>query len=251
MDTKTQAFYDNFWPRYVPHYEETRKYVLGSITPRRFNRALDAGCGHGLCSVALSEVAQEVLAVDISAACLDTARTQARKLQRTNITFLQEDLQELTCPDESFDLVWCWGVAMMAPDPQRVMRHLFRVTQRNGELYLGLYLKTWASPIHQALRTFCRTCMNSPRKKKWVLDFFAGLTRLLIRVRGKENNTRADNVSIQAQVEDWFYPPYKTFYTVDEIIDLMKDHGFAAECVQRQVGRFKSSTIFVVRGVRK
>lgn len=248
---RTQDFYDEFWPKNVPHIEETRKYMLDLITGRTYKHALDGGCGHGICSVVLSEIAEKVTAVDVSPNCVACAKAQAERFGRTNIRHSVQDLQELAEADKQFDLVWCWGVAMMAPDPIGVMNHLMRVTAPGGEVYLGLYLKTWLSPVHQFVRWFCRTFMGSGVRKKIVLDGFAWLTKAICAVRGTEINVRADNVSIQAQVDDWYYPPYKTFYSIEEIIALFEKNGFEAKCVQDRVGRMKSATIFVIRGVKK
>jgi len=248
---RTQDFYDDFWPKNIPHYEETKKYMLDTLSGRSYLHALDAGCGHGICSVVLSELSEQVLAVDVSQQCVNTAKKQATAFQRTNIEFSVQDLQDLKAPDAQFDLVWCWGVAMMAPDPMKVMHNLFRVTRPGGELYLGLYLKTWLSPVHQWVRYFCRIFMNTPTRKKWVLDGFAWLTKTLVKLQGQEINLRADNVSIQAQVDDWYYPPYKTFYSIKEIIDLFQNNGFEAQCIQDRLGRMRSATIFVVKGIKK
>lgn len=251
MDLETKRFYDRYWPRNVPIYEETRRYVLDTVSERNVEHALDAGCGPGLCSVALSEIAGRVTAVDVSTDSLDTAREQARKHSRDNIEFLHEDLQSLSLPDEAYDLVWCWGVAMMAPDPMRVMRHLMRVTRPGGVLYLGLYLRTWLSPVHQGVRHFCRAFLDGPRRRRFVGHFFAGLTRVVCFVRGEEINVRSDNATIQAQVEDWFYPPYKTFYSIKEIVELLERNGFEASCIQDRLARMKSATNFVVKGLKQ
>ena len=250
MDHETEEFYDQYWHRHVPILEETRRYVLGTVTERGLDAALDAGCGHGLCSIALTEVADHVVAVDLSSDSLATARAEARAHGSLDIEFLHQDLQNLDLPDDSYDLVWCWGVAMMAPEPHRVLEHLSRVTRTGGVLYLGIYLKSWLSPVHQLTRRFCRTFLGGPRRKLWVCNFFAGLTRLICWVRGEEINLRPDNQSIQAQVEDWFYPPFKTFFGIDEMTDLLGDLGFEAHCIQTRLGRMKSATIFVVKGVK-
>lgn len=247
MGTTTEEFYDEFWPKNVPYYKDTKKYMLETIQERSANNALDAGCGHGVCSVVLSEIADQVVAVDVSAACLDTASNISGKYNKENIVFEKQDLQELDLKGKQFDLVWCWGVAMMAPDPMKVMHNLMEATAPGGAIYLGLYLKTWLSPVHQAVRYFCRYFMNTPMRKKIVLNSFAGLTNLIVNIRGGEINLRPDNVSIQAQVDDWFYPPYKTFYTKKEIVALFQKNGFEADVIQDQVGRMKSATIFVVR----
>ena len=250
LDEQTRNFYDEFWPRNIPYYEETKKYMLATISERGVERALDAGCGHGVCSVVLSEIAREVTAVDLSPQSLATAREIAARFHRPNISFIHADLQYFTAP-LSYDLVWCWGVAMMAPEPMKVFHNVMAATKPGGTLYLGLYLKTWLSPVHQWTRHFCRGFMNTPTRKRLVLDFFAWLTRVLCRLKGKECNLRADNVSIQAQVDDWFYPPYKTLYTPEEIISLLAGQGFSASCIQSQVGRLKSATIFVIRAIKQ
>ncbi|HEX2852170.1 MAG TPA: class I SAM-dependent methyltransferase [Opitutaceae bacterium] len=250
-DNATAEFYDEFWPKNVPHYEETKKYMLATLSGRKYARALDAGCGHGLCAVVLSELADEVVAIDISPSCITTARQQANHRQRSNVRFSVQDLQKLSEPSQHFDLVWCWGVAMMAPEPMKVIHQLFRVTQPGGELYLSLYLKTWLSPVHELVRHFCRAFMNTPRRKKWVLLGFTKLTLAIVALRGSQTNARADNVSIQAQVDDWYYPPHKTFYSIEEIIALCEANGFEAQCIQDRVGRMRSATIFVIKAVKR
>ncbi|MCP9455885.1 MAG: class I SAM-dependent methyltransferase [Nitrospira sp.] len=250
IDYETQQFYDEYWPKYVPYYQQTREYMFRTIRERHTHVALDAGCGHGVCSVVLSEIADHVTAVDISQACLTTAQEVAGRHARNNIRFLNQDLQFLSLEDDQFDLVWCWGVAMMAPDPVKVIRNLVRVCKPNGVIYLGLYKKTWLSPIHELVRHFCRRYMATPHRKRFVMNFFAWLTVIASRLKGNVINLRPDNVSIQAQVEDWYYPPYKTFYSIKEAIAMLEMMGVRAECVQEQVGRMKSATIFVLRGVK-
>lgn len=250
MDLATKEFYDDFWPRFVPIYDETKKYMLETLTERQIGRALDAGCGHGICSVILSEMAEQVVSVDVSSDSLATARQQAQRFGRDNIAFHHQDLQELDPNLGPFDLVWCWGVAMMAPDPMRVMRNLMAVTKPGGTVYLGLYLKTWLSPVHEGVRHFCRAYMDTPYRRKLVGGFFTGLTKVACLLKGQEINRRADNVSIQAQVEDWYYPPYKTFYSIEEIVALFERNGFKADCIQDRLGRMKSATIFVIRATK-
>jgi len=213
--------------------------------------ALDAGCGHGICSLVLAEIADRVTAVDVSSRSLETAREQARNFGRPDITFIHQDLRELSLPGNQFDLVWCWGVATNTPDPIKVIENLCRVTKPGGVIYLGLYLKTWLSPVHDAVRYFCRTFMSGPFRKHLVCRFFSQLTKAICFVRGQDINLRADNVSIEAQVEDWYYVPFKGFFSIDEVIDILSRNAIQAECIQDRLGRMKSATIFVTRGVKR
>jgi ubiquinone/menaquinone biosynthesis C-methylase UbiE len=247
MEKTNKEFYDQFWPKNVPDFAETKKYMHHTIMEKSVQKALDAGCGHGICSLVLSELADSVTAVDVSSASLDVARGLAQTAERHNIIFSEQDLQFLDLPGNEFNLIWCWGVAMMAPDPMKVLDNLMRITAPGGSIYLGLYLKTWLSPIHQLVRHFCRRFMNTPRRKRFVMEFFTLSTKLIVAIRGYEINLRRDITSIQALVDDWYYPPFKTFYSKEEIIDLFQKNGFSAKVIQDQVGRMKSATIFVVR----
>ena len=43
MDLETKKFYDQYWPRHVPIFAETRKYMLDTISERDLDHALDPG----------------------------------------------------------------------------------------------------------------------------------------------------------------------------------------------------------------
>jgi len=252
FDKKTSQFYDQFWFRNVPKYDQTKSYMIETIGNKRYVNSLDAGCGHGICSVVLSEFSENVVAVDISPKCIETAKNQSQSFDKKNIEFYNQDLQFLNLQNKKFDLVWCWGVAMMAPKPLLVIDNLVNSLDENGELYLGLYLKTWLSPIHEFVRKFCVNFMDTPKRKKIVLNFFAFLTIFYSKLKGNKTvNLRDDNISIQTQVEDWFYPPYKTFYSINFITNYLNQKGLHATCIQDRVGRVKSATIFVIKAVRK
>ena len=250
-DFETSAFYDQFWHRNVPNYEETKNYMFNTITGRSYSKSLDAGCGHGICSVILSDISISVDAVDISPKCIETAKVQSQKFNRSNIIYHNQDLQVLDLQGKKFDLIWCWGVAMMAPKPLDIIDNLVESMENNSELYIGLYLKTWLSPIHELIRKLCVNYMNTPRRKKFVLDFFTLATKIVFALKFKKVNLRDDNISIQTQVEDWYYPPYKTFYSIDFIIEYLEKKGLIAKCIQDRVGRLKSATIFVIKAEKK
>jgi SAM-dependent methyltransferase len=95
------------WASASPRYRyQRRKYeVLASLLPRRrFGRALDLGCGPGLLSRHLSDVADSVVGVDIAPSAIEVARLS--NSDRENMVFEAHDLLELpTSFDASFDLV--------------------------------------------------------------------------------------------------------------------------------------------------
>jgi len=96
------------WASADPRYSYQRwKYqgVMAALPPgRRFARALDLGAGMGALSLALTEVADDVLGLDIAQSAVDQARR--RTGTQAGLRFVQGDLGALDpALDGCFDLV--------------------------------------------------------------------------------------------------------------------------------------------------
>jgi 2-polyprenyl-6-hydroxyphenyl methylase/3-demethylubiquinone-9 3-methyltransferase len=249
MDTetkRTKAFYDSFWPQNVPDYAKTREHVLETVPPGRYSRALDGGCGTGVCSLALAELADEVVAFDLSSGSLNTAEKLAREVGATNIEFKQGSLLDIPYPSQSFDLVFSWSVVDHTTNPTRALDELTRVLTPGGTFILAVYLKTPLTFVHEAIRYVCLRVPES--KRKVILQAFAQLTKLGERL-GRTNNVRDDNPRIEAQVEDWYFAPVKHYFTIEEMRALFAERGLNYEVLCEQTGRFRSSSAFIVKGV--
>ena len=191
----TKSFYDTYWPANVPDYAKTRNHVCDVVPAGHYERAFDGGCGTGVCSLALAEMADEVVAFDISSGSLRTAEGLARKLDKSNIQFKQGSLLNIPLPDNSFDLVWSWGVIHHTVNPVRALDELVRILEPGGTLVLAVYLKTNLTFAHETVR---RICLRLPKPaKKYVLKSFTGLTKLGERF-GYTTNVRDDNPLIES-----------------------------------------------------
>ena len=78
-------------------------------------------CGTGVCSLALSELADEVVGFDLSSGSLKTAEGLAQNLGITNIAFKQGSLLKIPFADNSFDLAFSWGVIHHTVNPVRAL----------------------------------------------------------------------------------------------------------------------------------
>lgn len=247
-EVETKRFYDTYWPVNVPDFKKTRDHVLSLLpSERTFRLALDAGCGTGVCSLALSERAEKVIAVDISTESLKTASTLAKQLKRKNIEFREANLLNLPFPNETFCLVFSWGVIHHTVDPLKALDELVRVLKRGGVLILAVYLRTRLTFIHEAIR---KLCLHSPVFMKRSFIRVVALFVLIAERLGKNTNVRPDNLFIESQVEDWFFVPEKHFFTIKEMEELFNKRGLSFELLCAQTGRFKSSSNFIVRGVK-
>jgi 2-polyprenyl-6-hydroxyphenyl methylase / 3-demethylubiquinone-9 3-methyltransferase len=244
----TKAFYDSYWPANVPDYTRTREHVRQIVPPGHYKRALDGGCGTGVCSLALAEMSDEVVAFDLSSGSLATAQRLAQTVGAKNIQFKQGSLLDIPVPSNNFDLVFSWGVIHHTVNPVRALDELVRVLQPGGTLVLAVYLKTPLTFVHEAIRF---VCLRIPRsKRKPIIRAFTRLTRLGEKL-GHNTNVRDDNPLIESQVEDWYFVPEKHFFTIEEMRRLFKERGLTYEVVCEQTGRFKSSSNFIIRGIRR
>lgn len=95
------------WASADPSFRyQRRKYeVLAQLLPdRRFARALDLGCGHGLLARHLASRAEHVLGVDLAQGAIDQARRMSAQI--ANLSFEQADVTDLPASmDGQFDLV--------------------------------------------------------------------------------------------------------------------------------------------------
>ena len=235
----TRAFYDTYWPRNVPDAARTAEHVRGIVPPGRFRRALDAGCGTGVCSLALAERSEYVLGLDLS---LGSLRTAAEVFGGT---LCNASLLDLPLRSDSFDLVFCWGVIHHTSDPARALDELVRVLEPGGMLILAVYLRTWLTPLHELARWVCVRLPGAWRPL--VVRGLASLVRARVRL-SPLTTTRDDNPLIESQVEDWFFVPDKHFFSVDQLAQLFAERGLTFELLDPHTGRFRSSSNFVARG---
>lgn len=243
---ETKEFYDSYWPANLPDFKKTREHVF-SLLPsgKNFQLALDGGCGTGVCSLALAERARKVVAVDISTGSLNTAASLAKQIRKENIEFRQASLLELPFDDETFDLVFSWGVIHHTVDPIKALDELTRVLKKGGILILAVYLKTNLTFLQEGIR---KICLSFPKFFKRPFIKSVALFVQIAERMGKDTNVRVDNPLIESQIEDWFFVPEKHFFAIEEMRELFTSKGLSFELLCAQTGRFKSSSNFIVRG---
>ncbi|MBI5788744.1 MAG: hypothetical protein HZA78_07820 [Candidatus Schekmanbacteria bacterium] len=56
---------------------------------------------------------------------------------------------------------------------------------------------------------------------------------------------------MESKIEDWFFVPEKHFYTTEQMQRLYETHGLTFELLNPKTGRFKSTSNFIVRGIKK
>jgi SAM-dependent methyltransferase len=111
IDRKAEIFFEDLWKQGDPWNLETSDYErakyerqLDLLSPRRYARALEIGCGNGCFTRRLTTIADHVVAIDISASAI--ARARETTPERGAIDFRVENIMEYNLRAEgSWDLV--------------------------------------------------------------------------------------------------------------------------------------------------
>jgi ubiquinone/menaquinone biosynthesis C-methylase UbiE len=145
--------------RYRTHYhlDELFASLAGS-----HGRLLEVGCGIGVDSIQLAKCGFDVTAVDLTESALTVAREFAAA-RGVSIDFRLGNAEGLDFPDESFDVVYSFGVLHHTPDIEQSVKEVHRVLRPGGTAYVMLYHR-WSlvNLVHRLLRL----PYESPRNRK-------------------------------------------------------------------------------------
>jgi len=99
---------------------------------------LEIGCGNGVDGVMFARHGARYTGVDLTAEAVNATRRHFL-VEGLPGTFRQENCLQLGFPDESFDIVYSFGVLHHTPDPVRAIREVYRVLKPGGMARVMLY----------------------------------------------------------------------------------------------------------------
>ncbi|WP_010504108.1 class I SAM-dependent methyltransferase [Paenibacillus elgii] len=123
--------YDIFFNSGV--FTAARKKVFQNIQLEPKQKILLIGIGTGADLPFIMGRDVEITGIDLSPDMLQKAK---RKYGSPQISFLEMDAQELTFPQESFDLVIANLILSVVPDPDQCFREMIRVTRTGGRIVI-------------------------------------------------------------------------------------------------------------------
>lgn len=138
---------------------EERRYLTHYHLPELFEsmdgegqQLLEVGCGIGVDSMQLAKRGFQVTAVDLTENALAVARQFAGH-RGVTINFQLGNAEGLDFPDESFDVVYSFGVLHHTPDIERSVAEVHRVLRPGGTAQVMLYHRySLVNLVHRALR---------------------------------------------------------------------------------------------------
>lgn len=141
------AVYDSPETRFFPFCADR---LVDYLRPRPGSRALDIATGTGAVAVPLAQAvgaAGRVHAIDISAAMLDQAERNLRKMNLSNVDLHEMDASRLDFKSGYFHYVTCSYGLFFLPDMLAALREWWRVLRPGGTLVFTSFEKGAFQPM--------------------------------------------------------------------------------------------------------
>jgi SAM-dependent methyltransferase len=161
---------------------------------------LDAGCGSGYGAELLAMVARRVVGVDYDPEAV--AANRVRYAYRTNLTFREADVADLSLPDESFDVIVSFEVYehIERAKSERFLGHLARLCRSGGYVLLSTPNRLVETPFMRSAGQSYRYHVNSVSPG----EFKVRLTRHFNSVRLFGQRVKAPPLKAALRALDFF-----------------------------------------------
>jgi len=147
----TREYFDEVEAR--RYANEPHNYTFPEFDRWRGKRVLEIGCGIGTDAVNFARAGANYTGIDLSSESIKLAKQRFEVFGLTGEFFEAnaEELNDVFDPLEKFDLIYSFGVIHHAPRPERVVAHLPKLLQDDGECRVMLYAKnSWKNMLIEA-----------------------------------------------------------------------------------------------------
>ncbi len=125
------------------HYRYSTEWHIPLLVPfaeARGSKVLEIGTGNGAEGVMFALNGAQYTGVDLTEAALEATRRHFAVMGLSG-TFQKENAEQLSFPNETFDLVFSHGVLHHTPNTQRAVDEVYRVLKPGGRAIIMLYHK--------------------------------------------------------------------------------------------------------------
>jgi len=194
-------------------------YLGISADDLKGKKVLDAGCGCGRLTKAISKYGAQVIGIDI-ATSIERIINYSRP--EPNVDIIQADIMTPPFPDASFDYVFCKLALNFVPRPEETFKTISRLVKPEGRLFISLPDK--ADPAFTLrLKEQLRITHRIP---KWLLfNICWGLAPVLWLGR-KLSRKPADSLRTNVFLLFTAWHSKFTLHTREEVITWFKEDNF-------------------------
>ena len=117
---------------------EFAKKCAEFLKDKSYKTLLDLGCGDGRDSIYFAKSGYEVTAVDVSPVALQILQKKINEEKITNIKIIEQDLQNVHFPENSFDVICAHLSLHYFIDEQTVhiFKNLYKLLKQNAYLFI-------------------------------------------------------------------------------------------------------------------
>jgi ubiquinone/menaquinone biosynthesis C-methylase UbiE len=133
--------------RFEIHTDWKRPFLKDAI---RFNEhtgklVLEVGCGIGVDALEWHRAGNRVVCVDYNRPSVEITRARFQDAGAPG-SFIHEDAENLPFADNSFDVIYSFGVLHHTPGTEKAIREVYRCLKPGGEAIIMLYYK-WSAMV--------------------------------------------------------------------------------------------------------
>jgi len=111
---------------YQKKLQVTREYLKPNMS------VLEFGCGTGTTAIIHAPYVKQIRAIDFSSEMIKIAKAKAEAKNINNVTFEQLTIEELTVPDESFDVVLGLNILHLLENKKEVIAKVYKMLKPGG-----------------------------------------------------------------------------------------------------------------------
>jgi malonyl-CoA O-methyltransferase len=126
-----------------------------------FETLLDLGCGPGVNSLALADLARHYLGVDIAAGMVQRAQEQSlvsellrQRIENSTVSFLQADMEQLPLGNNSIAGLYSNLAVQWSNQPQQLLHEVYRVLAPGGAAWISTILSNSLQPFADLRRDY-------------------------------------------------------------------------------------------------
>ncbi len=130
----------DFYAQYR-HFRYQTEWHIPEFVPfakMRGQKVLEIGCGNGADGAMFAQHGADYTGVDLTEAAVAATRKHFAALNLPG-EFRTANAERLDFADESFDVVYSYGVLHHTPEPARALAEVYRVLKPGGRAYVMLY----------------------------------------------------------------------------------------------------------------
>jgi ubiquinone/menaquinone biosynthesis C-methylase UbiE len=201
------------YEKYIDYYDQFYEYKHQVFEYEQYSgkNVLEIGCGLGVDTIKFARAGAKITAIDLSTTSVEyTQRLLGYYQIRADVRQMSAD--ELDFPDESFDVVYAYGVLMLVEDEDKAVREIYRVLKRGGKALVVLYhRRSWYWLLVKLTGTKMESETGDPplnrvHSLKEVRRLFRGFSKVEISLERFPQRTRRRS-GIMAFLFNWFFVP--------------------------------------------